>query len=460
LISPGILVVVAAFAFYCIAIRIPEIGFGRLRLIVTALGGMSLAAGGLVLHAKAVNDYLNVNRSYWKTVLFTAGTVIAAPTCTLLLLEKAGGLYLSHFATPILVLQPGTTESFHTGEFTFTAKTNSAGIRDREFDLRRKNGMRILAIGDSFTYGWGVNDDEPWPKVLEQHLAKNSHAAEVLNLGCPGASVDAYAEIAESFVPLAKPEFVLVAVLQGIDLKLLQIGKSTDRLFQQKIDSNGRSSRSPVAYAVPNLCEIRARLTARAAHVRSANETREEWKAMTQWMPGRLTDAETERFEALDGEVKKMFLTGDLNPWEVYFALKYPDYVSFVLHPEQPAAREAVNSMARHLERIKAVAERVGARTLVFSVTPAWYVSRRALVAKRKVGYILDDSAIHSEAPDETIRSACQLAGVEFFSFTSRFREIDADRKWYFPFDGMYSAKGQAIYGEEIAKVLLRLLDE
>jgi lysophospholipase L1-like esterase len=50
----------------------------------------------------------------------------------------------------------------------------------------RKDRFRILAIGDSCTFGLGVNDDQSWPSQLDQLLAHNGYDADVINAGVPG----------------------------------------------------------------------------------------------------------------------------------------------------------------------------------------------------------------------------------------------------------------------------------
>jgi hypothetical protein len=458
--APAILVFAGGVAAYFNALGVPGLDFGKRRLLATTLAAALLVATGVVLHRKAVADLHNLHRAYWKTVLFAVVSVVAGPILLVLALDTAAGVYLRMSQpAPILVLHPDSTESYRTEEFSFTANTNALGIRDGVIGPRRKAEFRVVALGDSFTYGWGADDDATWPKVLERRLADSKRDVAVLNFGCPGAGVDAYAKIAESVIPIHKPRVVLVAVLQGIDLKLLDIGDTTDRLFQAKVDRNGRFSESLVATVCPNLCELRARLAAHRPRVMSADENREEWKANTAWMMKRLSPNELEHFNTLQPKIRRMFFDGDLNPWEVYFALKYPDYVSFTLNPERPEVQKAVNAMAGHLGRIKIAAEAVGARTLVLSVPPAWYVSPAALASKRQVGYHLDNDAIRSNAPDDLIRSACRTAGVEFCSMTARFRGLGLGEKWYFDFDGMYNAKGYSIYGVEAAIALSRFID-
>jgi len=67
-------------------------------------------------------------------------------------------------------------------------RTNSAGFRDaREFDLEPPPGARrIVLVGDSYTWGHGVANDETWGAFLERRL----DGWQVLNLGVPGYGVD------------------------------------------------------------------------------------------------------------------------------------------------------------------------------------------------------------------------------------------------------------------------------
>lgn len=63
---------------------------------------------------------------------------------------------------------------------------NSKGLRDAEYDYARKPGVkRILALGDSITFGWGVKIEDTYAKVLERALNGGPGTAryEVLNCG-------------------------------------------------------------------------------------------------------------------------------------------------------------------------------------------------------------------------------------------------------------------------------------
>lgn len=67
-------------------------------------------------------------------------------------------------------------------------KINSAGMRGEERDLTKEGGVRrIVGIGDSVIWGWGVADDETYLALLERSLNAISGVKwQVFNMGVPG----------------------------------------------------------------------------------------------------------------------------------------------------------------------------------------------------------------------------------------------------------------------------------
>lgn len=60
-------------------------------------------------------------------------------------------------------------------------RINSLGLRDREIPYRVPPGVkRILLLGDSVTFGWGVAQDQVYAKVAERELNRNGRY-EVVN---------------------------------------------------------------------------------------------------------------------------------------------------------------------------------------------------------------------------------------------------------------------------------------
>jgi len=68
---------------------------------------------------------------------------------------------------------------------------NSRGLRGPEYPFEKPAGTRrILVLGDSYTWGYGVADEELFTKLLEEKLVADGRAFEVLNCGVSGWGTD------------------------------------------------------------------------------------------------------------------------------------------------------------------------------------------------------------------------------------------------------------------------------
>ena len=91
---------------------------------------------------------------------------------------------------------------------------NSLGMRDREYERDPPpDTFRIAAVGDSFTFGFGVDAASSYPKVLERLLISETNAPasfEVMNFGVPGYQACHEEALVESKVLPLDPDIILV----------------------------------------------------------------------------------------------------------------------------------------------------------------------------------------------------------------------------------------------------------
>jgi len=91
--------------------------------------------------------------------------------------------------------------------------TNSRGFRGREVDVPKPSGrVRIVALGDSVTFGWGVNDADTFCSQLEHDL-RTQHPGvdvEVVNLGVPGYATRQEVALLKRNLAELQPDVVLV----------------------------------------------------------------------------------------------------------------------------------------------------------------------------------------------------------------------------------------------------------
>lgn len=76
------------------------------------------------------------------------------------------------------------SQIFTNREFKTMVQINSKNLRDQEYSTEKLTSKkRILAFGDSFVFGWGVENNETTTEILEQ---KYLNGVEVLNFGVSG----------------------------------------------------------------------------------------------------------------------------------------------------------------------------------------------------------------------------------------------------------------------------------
>lgn len=91
--------------------------------------------------------------------------------------------------------------------------SNGFGFREREFSHEKPDGVyRILVLGDSMTFGVGIDSDHRYTNLLEEmlNLKSKSKRYEVLNFGMGGYSTDQERDLLTAI--LKKVQFDLVIV--------------------------------------------------------------------------------------------------------------------------------------------------------------------------------------------------------------------------------------------------------
>jgi hypothetical protein len=123
---------------------------------------------------------------------------------------------------PFVVVGPGEYEllpgyrgeSSNRIEYTNQVTINSSGMRGREIGPKDEERCRILVIGDSFTFGIGVEDDETYPVLLDGLLAD-----EVINGGVSAMGVPHEVRWLERHGLAVNPDVVVLATYMGNDFQ-------------------------------------------------------------------------------------------------------------------------------------------------------------------------------------------------------------------------------------------------
>ena len=92
-----------------------------------------------------------------------------------------------------------------------TYTINADGLRGKE--LTKKKGLRVLALGNSCTFGWGVDQKYIWTTLLEQKLQTSfpDKNIDIINAGVPGySSFQGMNYFNNELLDKIKPDIILV----------------------------------------------------------------------------------------------------------------------------------------------------------------------------------------------------------------------------------------------------------
>jgi len=95
-------------------------------------------------------------------------------------------------------------------ELAYHIETNSYGFRMSK-PITQDNSSVVLMLGDSFTFGTGVNTVEAYPNILNQLFTDSL----IVNAGLPGAGLEDELMIYRKFILAVKPQVVILQVLDN-----------------------------------------------------------------------------------------------------------------------------------------------------------------------------------------------------------------------------------------------------
>jgi lysophospholipase L1-like esterase len=110
-------------------------------------------------------------------------------------------------------LQPGVRVRHVDRDFSVAVAVNALGMRGAEPPPVKQAGTaRILLLGDSFAFGWGVEQEATFGAWLERRLSERVGPVEVWSAAVPGWSMDQHYLYLRSRGLTLAPDLVLVAM--------------------------------------------------------------------------------------------------------------------------------------------------------------------------------------------------------------------------------------------------------
>ena len=195
---PCIVIVVASVVLFFLA------WFLKLGTLALSLGKLGMFTGGVSSLAIAIS-----------LCLFGKHRTDALLRNVLVLLTTVVFMLLTSEFCVRFIFKDITTTSDNVSYFARkwhkkNVQLNSWGFRDLEFELAKPEGVyRIAVIGDSFTFGQGIEEKDRVSNLLGSYLDSKGRY-QVLNFGKPGAETIHELSLLRDLVLKTEPDFVIL----------------------------------------------------------------------------------------------------------------------------------------------------------------------------------------------------------------------------------------------------------
>lgn len=372
-------------------------------------------------------------------VLTVVGITIGV-TITAAILDRLYGRWLMP-ETRDIVFPAYSTFRHHSSEFDLTVKVNNLGFRGPNTTLQNK-GRRVAVMGDSFTFGWGVEDDETWVYLLGEAFPD----VEFLNLGRGGTHPGDYVQLARRALPLLNPEVVIVAVLQGNDIGQLRRIIAHERgLLQPRFqhfprEKNGnRFIKQLRERLFPNLSR-------RLPGVAFPTEI---WKQEAETIIVSFSEQEMTRYDGLNPSLKKDFKAGLVNPSIILEAITEPEAPCLAVDMGDTLTRDAAIRLRDHLSELKKLCTENDVQLILVGLPNRPYRCPDCLPDMQALGY--GQLPCDTADGDLPLRWAAGRAGVPLLTVPQSFPFSASD---FHPMDGHWNRMGNRKFATVLSERL------
>ena len=305
---------------------------------------------------------------------------------------------------------------------------NSSGMRENREINPPKKKRRMLFLGDSFTWGFGVAENERFTELIENRL--NQKDWEVLNMGVSGYSTDQEYLLFEQQGIQFDPDLVVLCFLSTNDIvgnySTAMYGKNKP-LYQLKSDgSRIELSNTPLAFYSVYEKSTKGSVFSEFHWFIKMNSfaykfLRRKKNDMMMRLSGNnlMIKKTADQFFVFDERLPDKFADG----WLITEKL---------------------------LQKFQERCKEIGAEFVVF-VFPRKNQLDPTLWKQTLEAYRLDPSYYKVDLPDSMLLSICEKNGLQCFSLLDAFQYAHKQgEELYFRTDGHWNAKGHELAAEEI----------
>lgn len=314
-------------------------------------------------------------------------------------------------------------------EFDVAIEINSKGLRDHEFGPKKSATTRILSLGDSFGFGYGVEAEETYAKVLEHRLnAVGSAEFEVMNASASARGIRHMIEILERHGPGFKPDVVIASFFYVNDL----------------ID-------------IKNFPEH----TVRGGIVMTAGiggvVDQDSWLHFGVYYSDLALLVWRAKFNMERRAMGQAFQLGVMHPdgrtWSTEMLLAKPDPKNQAELAVMADRAELWKQFEVLLATLKALTEKLGAKLVLFSIPQATQ-TRSEVWARDVADGVVSEGKFDRDLISKMLTGICQRSEVRFLDLVTGFRATKPTGTRFFPVNRHFNVEGHAVAAKLLEEYL------
>lgn len=314
-------------------------------------------------------------------------------------------------------LTPGYQAVMVQKEFCNRISINPEGFRDDSYSLSKpQNTFRILMLGDSFQFGWGVEKPEIYSEIAEAKLnGIFEKKIEILSMGVPAVGTVHELKLLKEKGLAYRPDLVVLAYMVGNDLN--------DNINYKEYEDKEDSIESfPSAFS-----DV-------------VNSMKSALKANTHiywWV----------RQKTLYNPVMRL-LFDRLN------VLKMEPLVEYLQMNRSDNYQEGWNKTNTLILEAKDIAKKNGAGFLLVLIPSRIQVNHQEWDSVLHL-YNWDKNAFDTEKPNSILIDFAESNGIDYLDLLPYFRQESQTQRLYYIYDGHWNKEGHALASEYLLNYIV-----
>ena len=339
-------------------------------------------------------------------------------------------------------LTPGFRGQITVADRSLPIELNRLGMRSPELQPRRASELRVLCLGDSFVFGYGVRGEEAFPSLLRDQLADRLERQVVTgNAGVPGhGTVDMTGILAHQRNAF-DADVVVASIYLGNDFE--------DDFVLTKIMVQGHfmvgQPQMPGEWARMFQTTWRGRLAMRSRLA----------LYIEQWLLGNAPSLALQPTPTAE----ELTAFAGFPPPNQRFAGLFMDAVNDKLFRDEATGRAGIPRIfARVRESLTRIRELSGDSPVVVLIFPTSYHVEEELWEGRLEELGLDPAEFRMGMVQRRLGELCAELGLPVLDFTPLFRALADPQSVFLPVNKHFNTVGHRMVAEHLAVEIVELL--